>query len=220
MNVEQKLLLIDTCGETAGVALCRRQEVIASEDLARGSASAGIISALRLLLEEVGWQLADVDAVGVVNGPGSFTGMRTGLATAKGLCEAGGLMLAAVSRLEVLADAASAREGIALLDAGRGEVYVRDVASGQEHLASSEDLDGLCKGRGVMVAEARLAERLAGYRPVLYPLHVTDSVHAVLRRLQGGGSDVGLIDANYVRGESELYRKQGQAAIDPSAGTQ
>jgi tRNA threonylcarbamoyladenosine biosynthesis protein TsaB len=139
VNTNERLLLIDTCGETAGVALSEGLQVLASEDLARGSASAEIVSAMRRLLDQVGWRLAELSAVGVVSGPGTFTGMRIGLATAKGLCEAAGLPLAAVSRLAVLADAASLREGIAALDAGRGELYVRDVASGHELLRSREE---------------------------------------------------------------------------------
>ncbi len=134
------MLLIDTCGETAGIALSAGDEVLASEDLARGSASAEILSAIRRLLNQLNWRLEDLDAVGVVRGPGSFTGVRAGLAAAKGLCEATGLPLAAVSRLEVLANAASLPDGFAALDAGRGEAYMRDGSTGREWLCAIADL--------------------------------------------------------------------------------
>src|SRR6202046_4071844 len=92
LTQNERLLLIDTCGETAGIALTSGEEILASEDLARGSASAEIIDAIRRLLQtQPGGQLRDLDAIGVVHGPGSFTGIRTGLAAAKGLCEAAGL---------------------------------------------------------------------------------------------------------------------------------
>ena len=126
LTQEERLLLIDTCGETAGVALSCGQDVFAAEDLARGSASAEIVQAIRRLLEQQGLRLRDLDAVGAVSGPGSFTGTRAGLATAKGLCEAAALSLAAVSRLEVLADAAELRDGFSALDAGRNEDYDRE----------------------------------------------------------------------------------------------
>ena len=218
MNEALKLILIDTCGETAGVAVCEGQQVLASEDLERGSASAEIVSALKRLLDKVGWRLKDVDAVGVVNGPGSFTGMRAGLAAAKGLCEAAGLRLAAVSRLEVLANATALRDGNAVLDAGRGEVYVRDIATGKERVLAIGEVRNVVEGRRVVAGDGRSAEALTDWDVVIQQLQVTDSLDAVLRCLKEGGSDVATIDANYVRGESELYRKQGIATNDMAAG--
>jgi tRNA threonylcarbamoyladenosine biosynthesis protein TsaB len=212
LREDVRLLLIDTCGETAGVAVCAGGGVVAAEDLSRVGASAEIVGAVRRLLAEVGWRLGELDAVGVVSGPGSFTGMRTGLAAAKGLCEAAGVRLAAVSRLEVLAEAAGVSEGLVALDAGRGEVYVREVASGREWVGGDAEV----VGRGtVVVAEERVAERLTGCQVVIRALHVGDALGAVLRRVAEGGDDVASVDANYVRGGREIYRKAGQAAKVP-----
>jgi tRNA threonylcarbamoyladenosine biosynthesis protein TsaB len=230
---KERLLLIDTCGETAGVALSSGQQVLVTEDLTRGSASAEIVSAVRRLLDQVGWRLSELDAVGVVNGPGSFTGMRAGLATAKGLCEAAALPMAAVSRLEVLADAASLQDGFVALDAGRGELYVREERSGREWLCSSNDLVAIAKEKqisstpagddrqkyqGIVIAEERLIARLSGCEPVLRPLRVGDALGVMLRRLHEGGSDVSLIDANYVREESDIYRKPAETAKPARSG--
>jgi tRNA threonylcarbamoyladenosine biosynthesis protein TsaB len=242
MKGKERLLLIDTCGETAGIALSIGQKMLITEELAWGSTSVEIVSTVRRLLEQVNWRLAELDAVGVVNGPGSFTGMRAGLATAKGLCEAAGLPLIAVSRLEVLADAASLQDGFVALDAGRGELYVREQTIGREWLCSSGNLATLAKenqtssapaskecalgtqafgsdkkkGKSIVIAEVWLAECLAGYEIVLYPLHVGDALSVVLRRLCEEGSDVSLnvslIDANYVREERDIYRKQANIA--------
>ena len=209
---QERLLLIDTCGETAGVVLISGGDLIASEDLARGSASAEIVQVVTRLLEsQTGWKLRDLDAIGVVSGPGSFTGTRAGLATAKGLCEAANIPLAAVSRLEVLADAASSKGGYAALDAGRGEVYVREVESGREWLGATNDLRVRCQGQRIAVAEARLLSELEGCDTILRPLYARDSLAAVSRRLRGGGSDVALTDANYVRGESDIYGRPAGA---------
>lgn len=207
MNAKARLLLIDTCGETAGVALCAGRQVLTREDLEQGSASAQIVLVVRRLLVQLNWRLAALDAVGVVSGPGSFTGMRAGLATAKGLCECLGIPLAAVSRLEVLADAANLENGLVALDAGRGEMYVRDLGTGREWLCSIEEIAAMRGGRPVAVAETRVAERLAECAPALFPLHVSDALYVVLRRLRAGGSDVSLVDANYVRKESDIYRE-------------
>jgi tRNA threonylcarbamoyladenosine biosynthesis protein TsaB len=240
LRKDLRLLLIDTCGETAGVAVCAGRLLLAAEDLSRVGASAEIVGVVRALLAGVGWRLGELDAVGVVNGPGSFTGMRTGLAAAKGLCEASGVRLAAVSRLEVLADAAGVSEGLVALDAGRGEVYVREVVSGREWVCGDAEVGGMGvvaedrsrslrddnqkgkdkdkvggegSGNGlIVVAEERLVERLAGGEVVVRALHVGDALRVVLRRLAEGAEDAALVDANYVRGEREIYRTSAQAA--------
>jgi tRNA threonylcarbamoyladenosine biosynthesis protein TsaB len=210
----ERLLLIDTCGETAGIALACGEEVLASDDLARGSASAEIIDAIRrLLLTQPGWKLRNLDAIGVVNGPGSFTGIRAGLAAAKGLCEAAGLPMAAVSRLEVLANAAGLTEGYAALDAGRAEIYVRAISTGREWLCATRDLQLQCHGERIALAESRLADRLSDCDTILHPLHASDTRGPVLRKLRTGGSDVAITDANYVRQETDIYRKPAGAVV-------
>ncbi len=218
MGGNERLLLIDTCGETSGLALCEGDRVLLSSDLGERRASAEILSSLRYLLQQSGWRVQDLSAVGVVRGPGSFTGVRAGLGFAKGLCESVGLRLAAVSRLEVLSDTATlcARSALATaetqtspvlvaLDAGRNQVYARDVATGREWLTTVEQMQSESIGRQpVAVAEQRLAEHLQGCRVVLCPLHARDALRAVLRRLQQCGSDAEG-DANYVRQEEDIY---------------
>ena len=207
---DAKILLIDTCGEGAGVALCRGGEVLASEELPERGASAGVVAAVRRLLEMQGWKLSELDGVGVVNGPGSFTGVRAGVAAAKGLCEAG-LRLAAVSRLEVLCEAAEMHEGFAVLRAGRGELYVRDAASGREWMATNEEFLMQAKAANVVVSEQSVEEMLHALHPRVHKLHVSDALGLVLKSLREGGIDVALLDANYVRSESEIYKKSGAA---------
>ena len=212
MTQGERLLLIDTCGEIAGIALTYGEEVLATEDLAPGSASAEMIDAIRrLLLTQPGGRLQNLDAIGVVHGPGSFTGTRTGLATAKGLCEAAGLPMAAVSRLEVLANASGLADGYAALDAGRAESYVREISTGREWLCAIGDLQLQCHGERIALAESRLVDQLEGCETILRPLHASDSRGPVLRKLRSGGSDVAFTDANYVRHESDIYRKPAGA---------
>lgn len=206
----ERLLLIDTCGQAAEVALCHGTELLRSERLTGRTASASILSAVRSLLDAEGWTIADLSGVGVVNGPGSFTGVRTGLAVAKGLCEATGLPMAAVSRLEVLADAARVTEGFAVLDAGRGELYVREnrpEAEPREFLATLEEFVERAKQSTVVVAEERLFEGLKGLQTCLRELRASDLVQPVRACLARGGSDVLSADANYIRRESEIYKQ-------------
>lgn len=203
---EERLLLIDTCGVTAGIALCVGPKVVALEDLAPGNASAQILLLVRTLLLQGGWKLEELNAVGVVSGPGSFTGMRAGLAAAKGLCEATGLRMVAVSRLEVLVHASALDDCYAALDAGRGELYVRDGSEGREWLASMEDVEALRGTKVFVVAETNVAERLKVFEPLIRPLNVADSL-AVMRRHLRGGRKMSLVDANYVRDEGDIYRR-------------
>ena len=123
---QAKLLLIETVGDAPGAVLTAGERVLASAEFPSRSASAVLLGELRLMLRSSGVTLRDLRGIGVVSGPGSFTGVRTGLAMAKGLCEVVHLPMASVSRLEVLAEAADLHEGFAVLDAGRGALYVRE----------------------------------------------------------------------------------------------
>jgi tRNA threonylcarbamoyladenosine biosynthesis protein TsaB len=210
------LLLIDTCGETAGVALFKGKTALVSSDFERGHASSQIVAAVRDLLDQSGLRLADLDGISVVSGPGSFTGVRTGLAVTKGLCEAVSLPLLTVSRLEVLAEAADMHNGYAVLDAGRGQLYIRDVVTGHEWLSDADDFRSMSEDKEVAVAESLVAERLVGIRIVHRPLNTGDSIYAALRCFASGGADAALAEANYVRAESEIYRKPGGAILKTS----
>jgi tRNA threonylcarbamoyladenosine biosynthesis protein TsaB len=205
-----RLLLIDTCGDVGGVALSEGESIAASETLPERGSSSALLPAVSRLLKEKGWALADLDGIGVVAGPGSFTGVRVGLAVAKGLCEAANLPLAAVSRLAVLVEAAALEEGCAVLDAGRGEYCVRFVRQGekaQDALCQREDLLVRAEGNRVVIAEPKLVEVLASLSPEFHLLSVEQALPVMLRVLQEGGSDVATTDANYVRGERDIYAK-------------
>ena len=119
-----RVLLIHTAGAEGTVALAEEARVVASAVLPGRSSSERLVPEVRGLLEGAGWKLGELAAIAVVSGPGSFTGVRVGVSAAKGLSEAGGVPLIAVSRLALLA-AASGTAGLvhAVLDAGRGEFY-------------------------------------------------------------------------------------------------
>lgn len=205
-----RVLVIDTCGASGSFALVQGAEVVAESSLPGRAASAQLLAQVRTMLDAAGWVLEDLEAVGVVSGPGSFTGVRVGLSAAKGLCEALGVPLAAVSRLEVLAETAGVADAVAVLDAGRGEAYVRE--HGREMLVKVEELAGQFAGREVVVAEEALAAKLSALRVRVVELSAASAVGAVRRCLAEGGTDVALADANYVRGESQIYASKPQAA--------
>jgi tRNA threonylcarbamoyladenosine biosynthesis protein TsaB len=130
------------------VALARLEGASAStlgqRELAGRSYSSTLVGAVGALLEEHRAILADVGAIVVVNGPGSFTGVRVGLSAAKGLAEPGQIPVVAVSRLAVLA--AKACVTSAALDAHRHEVFLRLAGydgSIRESLAGLEELSAV-----------------------------------------------------------------------------
>jgi tRNA threonylcarbamoyladenosine biosynthesis protein TsaB len=142
------VLGVDTCGPSGSVALARLEGALASileqKELAGRSYSATLVAAVEDLLKQHQVKLADVGAIVVVSGPGSFTGVRVGLSAVKGLAEPGKIPVVAASRLEVLA----AKAGVtsAALDAHRHEVFLRLAGSDgsvRELLAGSEELSML-----------------------------------------------------------------------------
>lgn len=124
------ILAIDTSGRHGSVALCRGDadsfETLQLTTLEGGTYSARLIPTIDALLQQNNLAPAGLDGFAVVSGPGSFTGLRVGLATVKGLCEILRKPLATVSMLEALVatHASPGTTTTAVLDAGRGEVYV------------------------------------------------------------------------------------------------
>ncbi|MDX1583178.1 MAG: tRNA (adenosine(37)-N6)-threonylcarbamoyltransferase complex dimerization subunit type 1 TsaB [Thermoanaerobaculia bacterium] len=93
-----------------------------------GSRNEKLLPAVDWLLSEVGRSLDDLAAIIVTRGPGSFTGVRIGLATAQGLAFSRGIELVAISTHEAVAPASGS--SVVFGDAGRGEVYRTRFADG------------------------------------------------------------------------------------------
>jgi tRNA threonylcarbamoyladenosine biosynthesis protein TsaB len=120
------ILALDTCDSRGSVAVLRGAEVL--QTLTHGSEedySSWLLRAVTELLNLVGLQLSDIDTYAVAAGPGSFTGVRVALTTAKAWAEVYGRGIAVVSRLEALASQASGTERCvaAIADARRGQVF-------------------------------------------------------------------------------------------------
>jgi tRNA threonylcarbamoyladenosine biosynthesis protein TsaB len=212
-----RVLLIHTSGAEGSVALADTElavAIVAQEMLPGRSSSERLVPAVRRLLEAMGWRLGELAAIVVVHGPGSFTGVRVGLSAAKGLSEASGVPLVAVSRLALLAAGVSdAATVYAVLDAGRGEFYLGEYAGRRcvrEALLSGEDLAGAVAGGVVVVCEAKVAEALVAVKPkVVREPAAGDALAIALERIAAGEfDDAGLVDANYLRRtDLEIFAK-------------
>ncbi len=129
------VLGLDTATWFASVGLVGDGRVLAEESRRVQTGHADILLPLvHQLVSRAGLGLTELDGIGVSLGPGSFSGLRVGLNTAKGLCYTLGLALVGVSTLEALAMTVDDWQGriCVLLDARRKEVYAAVFARDQQ----------------------------------------------------------------------------------------
>ena len=131
------LLAADTSGNHGSIALAQcgadgTCDIIEVQSLQGGTFSAQLIPQIADLLARHDFPREAVDAFAAVAGPGSFTGLRVGLAGIKALAEVTGKPIAAVSLLEAVA-LSSQKQGTitSALDAGRREIYLAEYLNGK-----------------------------------------------------------------------------------------
>ncbi len=120
------ILALESSAKSASVAVMRDKTLIAQSFQNKGlTHSQTLMPMTEALLQGVGMTMSDIDLVAVTVGPGSFTGLRIGVATAAGLAWAGKLPCVGISSLEACARGVSHVPGLicAAMDARRGEVY-------------------------------------------------------------------------------------------------
>jgi tRNA threonylcarbamoyladenosine biosynthesis protein TsaB len=221
------LLVADTSGRQGGVGLVRatvgdadRIDVIEEAPLVGGNFSAQLIPQIAALLSKNGLNKKDIDAFIVVSGPGSFTGLRVGLAAIKALAEILEKPIVPVSLLEVMAVAGRLEGKVsATLDAGRGEVYLGEyeVMNGSAQRLNEQLLPvarflSVAQGSTVLTMNQPLAEiaQNAGL-PVTFIEAVNAEMIARLgrKKLRAGetATPEGL-EANYIRRtDAEIFAK-------------
>jgi tRNA threonylcarbamoyladenosine biosynthesis protein TsaB len=127
------ILAIETATRAGSVAVAKGRNVLASRvGDAAVSHSANLIELIDQVLHDAGAKLSDIDLFAAAVGPGSFTGLRIGLATVKALAHCTGRRVSGVSTLAAIAHA-SGIDGVvvSLLPAGRGEVFAQRFATEQ-----------------------------------------------------------------------------------------
>jgi tRNA threonylcarbamoyladenosine biosynthesis protein TsaB len=222
------VLGIDTSGKQGGIALGRAEgdkfTLIAESPIEGGTFSSQLIPQTAELLQKHKLKKEDIGGFAAASGPGSFTGLRVGLAAVKAFAEILGKPIAAVSVLEALAFAAR-KEGkiTAVLDAQRQEVFLSEyeVSAGRGHMLCEELMT--------------LAHFLAGAKqaaPDQQLVTCDDSVAAALREIgakfskvprptaadiarigasklaRGETVSVEQLDANYIRrSDAEIFAK-------------
>jgi tRNA threonylcarbamoyladenosine biosynthesis protein TsaB len=226
------VLSIDTSGKLGSIALARAGErsgdgadveIIEIAPLIGGTFSAQLIPQISDLLSSNGFMKTAIGAFAVVSGPGSFTGLRIGLAAVKALGEVLAKPIAAVSLLEVCVFTSGAQGKVmAALDAGRSDVYVGEYEvpgnadqPPREHMLSRSEFLAQAKGWTVVTPEAILAEeaRAAGLSvSTLGPIYAADVARLGWRKIQSGET-VGpeQLEANYIRRtDAEMLERSGR----------
>jgi tRNA threonylcarbamoyladenosine biosynthesis protein TsaB len=219
------IVSIDTSGRKGSIALCRGDadsfEVLQLISLEGGTYSAHLLPRMAEALQQAGLSKREVDGFVVVSGPGSFTGLRVGLSTLKGLCEVLHKPLAAVSMLEVLvlAHGRAGESATSVLDAGRGEIYVGEyrLDSGcatliREYMAKLDEFAAQppAVNGNLVTADEKVAEALlAANRNVILvaPVDASETGRIGIRKLSTGETaDPATIDVSYIRrSDAELF---------------
>jgi tRNA threonylcarbamoyladenosine biosynthesis protein TsaB len=225
------LLSIDTCGPLGTVAVARLNanglEILGQTELPGKTYSAQLVPSIREILSHHNVTLAEIATIVVTNGPGSFTGIRIGLSTAKGLAEPTSIPILAVSRLVVLANKAQASNRFvraAALDASRGELYfgaypdgpdgavyrVVSPSSPDEGLLSSDNFRDIAEGLAFCLAICEESlQALAPQATLVPPPTATDALRYALPRLRARDfNDPTTLDGNYLRrSDAEIFSK-------------
>ncbi len=219
-----RILSIDTTTEFGSLALVCGDEVVEEMLLHSKDGFAHLLFPhAERLLGKHGWTLDDLDCLAGASGPGSFTGVRVCLAAVKGLAQALGRPVAAVSNLQALAWFGKAPLRAAVLDARRGEIYGA-VYSGVLEIVCDEVvakfpswLETLPVGELEFVATdfTPFRQALAGTRFESVPVRAAPRALAgaigriaATRFERGLLSDPADVDANYVRrSDAELLWK-------------
>lgn len=223
------LLAIDTSGKNGSIALARTGEragdgsdveIIDVVPLVGGTFSAELVPQIAALLSSRGFAKQDIGALAVAAGPGSFTGVRIGLAVVKALAEVLGKPTASVSLLEACVFASGTRgKNMAALDAGRGEVYVGEyeipAKAGQvprEQILSRDKFLAQARGWAVFTPDPTLAEAAvaAGLSvTTLAPIFAAAVARLGWRKIHSGETVTPeQLEANYIRrADAEMLEK-------------
>jgi len=174
--ISSKLVLaIDTCSAQPGAALADTTgRVVACEYLGDDRVRAESVGALLPgLLASAGAEVGDVGGLGVVEGPGSYTGVRVGLALARGLALLERLPVAPISSLHLAALAAAVDEGHlwVMLEAGRGRFYLGGYRKSPEAgVAETDAIEVVAEKEVAARLEAGAADRVVCYEAGRSPL--------------------------------------------------
>jgi tRNA threonylcarbamoyladenosine biosynthesis protein TsaB len=205
-----KILAVDTATRSCSVAIVDKESLLAEVTLIRDQThSRHLMGMIKKANELSGLFISDMDGFAVTRGPGSFTGLRIGLSTIKGLAAASGKPMVGVSSLEVLAIQSYVSSFLIcpLIDARRGEVYYSNYRYKNGRLSQmiaeqvatpKEALTGIYEpcifvGTGATLYQETIRFKLGEFAHFAAPAQNTISAATVaflsLNRFQSGDTD-------------------------------
>src|SRR5688572_345901 len=204
-----RIIAIDTTGAFGSIALRENGRTLEEVPLhSPDGFSQVLFDHLKRLLDRYHWSVASIGCFAAANGPGSFTGLRVGLAAVKGLAEATGAAAMGVSNLQALAAfGKAARRGV-IIDARRGEIYAAIYDSNLKAVAPEVVLPPQQWLTSLdSPPEEIISTELGPFTALLPGISATQQrtlaaavAHIAESNLTAGASgDPLLVDANYVR---------------------
>jgi tRNA threonylcarbamoyladenosine biosynthesis protein TsaB len=197
------ILSIDTTSEHGSLALAESDRLCAEVALHSPDGFGHVLfGEIEKFLAAHGAALADIGLFAAASGPGSFTGVRVGLAAAKGLAASLGKPAAGISNLEALAQKATGDLVAAVIDARRGEVYAA-LFDANRRLTGPEVVTSFDEWKRTIPENATW---IHGGPDQLLAGAVAALAWRRYQREGPEGLDPALVDANYVRkSDAELF---------------
>lgn len=205
-----KILSVDSSSVSASVAITENGEIIAEEFINNGlTHSQTLMRMVEKTLNDAEISIKDIDLFAIANGPGSFTGVRIGIASVKGMADALNKKCLAVSTLEAIAEPLKNEDVIAcaVLDARCNQVYTAIFENGKR----------LCDDKAVLIDE--LGVELKNYNKKV--VFIGDGSILCYEKLKDVVTNIDIADESirYVHGSSvgfvaEEKIKNGESPID------
>jgi tRNA threonylcarbamoyladenosine biosynthesis protein TsaB len=208
--VSRWILAVDTTTEYGSLAILRDEELVEEVQLHAPKGFAHVLYGhLAELLHRHALKPGDIDCFAAASGPGSFTGVRVGLACVKGLAEAVGRPAVAISNLQAIASCGTARLRAVVMDARRGEVYGA-VYDSESRLVAPEVVAPFQEW--IATLPAGELELIAwGFTPPVAAVQAPRALAGAIARLASRAEpqDPAALDANYVRrSDAEMLWKE------------
>jgi tRNA threonylcarbamoyladenosine biosynthesis protein TsaB len=213
------ILALDTTAEFGSIALRQDDETVAERVLHSPDGFAHVLfQAIAEVLDGAHIRLEKIDIFAAASGPGSFTGVRVGLAAVKGLAEAGVKRAYGISTLRALSSFGTTKHRAAIIDARRGEVFA-GVYDANQHSVTPESVGPLPAWLAHLPGSVEEFVIFAGspFANVLPGLQCTEtsrSLAAAIALCAAGDFRAGIdgdpakVDANYVRRpDAELFAR-------------
>lgn len=206
------ILAIDSTQPVGNVTLARADgahfEIIETAEAHGGKFSAQLVPTVKTLLHDHRLRKDQIDVIAAASGPGTFTGLRVGLAAVKALAEMLGKPVVAVSVLEALARSCDVAKVIAVTEAGKGFWYagVYEEGGGSEVHVDRSALVAL------MAEHASASVVTNADVPAVQAAKTTQPVSVLVARVAAVKAareefiNVDQLDANYVRADEGLYK--------------